>query len=108
MTVSRTIQRLQEAGLVRSEPYRSVFLTDAGREMARRSRERHQAVLAFLLALGVPQEVALADAEGIEHHVSDTTLDRMRRFAAASGVSSTTTMFASASMSRSTSALRSS
>jgi DtxR family manganese transport transcriptional regulator len=80
VTVSRTVQRLQEAGWVTSEPYRSIFLTDAGREMARASRERHRQVLEFLLALGVPHDVAVIDAEGLEHHVSRTTLKCMEKF----------------------------
>lgn len=83
VTVTRTVQRLREAGWVTSEPYRSIFLTDAGREMARRSRDRHAQVLDFLLALGVPRDVAVVDAEGIEHHVSETTLEKMRRLTAA-------------------------
>jgi DtxR family manganese transport transcriptional regulator len=82
VTVSRTIRRLREAGWVISKPYRSIFLTDAGRQMARHSRERHRQVLDFLLALGVPRNVAVVDAEGLEHHVSETTLEHMRRFTA--------------------------
>jgi DtxR family manganese transport transcriptional regulator len=31
-------------------------------------------VVKFLIALGVPEPVAEADAEGIEHHVSRETL----------------------------------
>ena len=42
--------------------------------VAERSRERHHIVLAFLQALGVSDDVAEADAEGLEHHVSDQTL----------------------------------
>jgi DtxR family transcriptional regulator, manganese transport regulator len=80
VTVSKTIQRLQRDGLVTSQPYRSIFLTDTGSEMARLSRERHTLVHDFLLALGVPEDVAEADAEGIEHHVSDSTLAAMRRY----------------------------
>ena len=83
VTVSRTIGRLREAGWVTSEPYRSIFLTDAGREIARLSRQRHSQVLEFLLALGVPHDVAAVDAEGLEHHVSETTLECLRRFTAA-------------------------
>lgn len=62
------------------EPYRSIFLTEEGKSLAEHARERHDLVLRFLLALGVPQEVADVDAEGIEHHVSAQTLDAMRRF----------------------------
>ena len=80
VTVSKTINRLKEAGLVRSEPYRSVFLTREGRSLARKSRERHRIVLEFLNALGVPPEVAAIDAEGLKHHVSKVTLRIMQDF----------------------------
>jgi DtxR family transcriptional regulator, manganese transport regulator len=45
--------------------------------VAERSRERHRIVLEFLQAIGVPEDVAEADAEGLEHHVSEVTLDAM-------------------------------
>lgn len=80
VTVSRTVRRLVRDGYVLAEPYRSIFLTDQGRELAAASRSRHAQVVAFLLALGVPAEVAEWDAEGIEHHVSQQTLEAMRRF----------------------------
>ncbi|MBX7133382.1 MAG: manganese-binding transcriptional regulator MntR [Fimbriimonadaceae bacterium] len=80
VTVTKTIQRLQRDGLVTSLPYRSVFLTEAGRELAASMKIKHQLVLDFLLALGVPPDEAETDAEGIEHHVSDATLDAMARF----------------------------
>ena len=82
VSVSRTVQRLKREGFVTMVPYRSIFLTDRGAELARQARERHSLVHRFLLALGVPAEVADTDAEGIEHHVSDQTLDAMRRFLA--------------------------
>ena len=34
----------------------------------------------LLVALGVPVEVAEADAEGIEHHVSEATLKAFAHF----------------------------
>lgn len=74
VTVIRTISRLQRLGLVMTKPYRSIFLTPAGREMATKAKFRHQTVLTFLEALGVPSAIARADAEGIEHHVSEKTL----------------------------------
>ena len=81
-TVNNTIQRLQRDGLVTSKPYRSIFLTDKGRELAEASRRRHEIVRDFLLALGVDSETAETDSEGIEHHVSDATLQAFRRFLA--------------------------
>lgn len=79
-TVNNTIQRLQRDGFVTSEPYRAIFLTDKGRQLATSSRERHEIVREALIALGVDAETADSDAEGIEHHVSGATLAALRRF----------------------------
>jgi DtxR family manganese transport transcriptional regulator len=73
-TVTTQVGKLVREGLLSSEPYRSVFLTEAGRDLAESCRRRHRIVLAFLDAIGVPPEIAHVDAEGIEHHVSDETL----------------------------------
>lgn len=78
-TVSNAIQRLQRDGLVTSQPYRAIFLTPKGSAVAAASRARHQLVREFLIALGVDAETAEADAEGIEHHVSDVTLEAFRK-----------------------------
>jgi DtxR family manganese transport transcriptional regulator len=80
VTVSRTITRLQRQGFVRSEPYRSIFLTESGAALARDCKSRHETVTAFLRALGVRRETAERDAEGIEHHVSDETLAAFLKF----------------------------
>ncbi len=79
-TVARAVQRLVRDGLVTSEPYRSLFLTERGRALAARARERHHLVRDFLIALGVGREAAEQDAEGIEHHISAETLEAFRRF----------------------------
>jgi len=73
-TVARVLKRLARDGLVVQRPYRGVFLTPEGEALASASRERHHTVEAFLLALGVPEDIARRDAEGIEHHVSPETL----------------------------------
>lgn len=78
VTVVRTISRLQQEGLVSTAPYQPIELTPAGRRLARACKERHEIVYRFLLAIGVPARAAAADAEGIEHHVSKATLERMR------------------------------
>lgn len=79
-TVAAAVARLQRGGYVKSEPYRSIFLTETGRELAAFCRRRHRVVLAFLAALGVAPEIAEQDAEGIEHHVSEPTLAAMERW----------------------------
>jgi len=80
VTVTRTVSRLQKQGLVRSERYRSIFLSQSGTKLASRVRRRHQIVLSFLKALGVDEATARIDAEGIEHYVSDRTLRAFLRF----------------------------
>ncbi len=78
VTVNRAVKRLQRGGLVSTQPYRAIFLTPAGHRLALESRERHDLVVRFLVALGVPPAVAESDAEGIEHHVSRETLRALR------------------------------
>ena len=80
VTVSKTLQRLAREGYVTNKPYRSIFLTDKGRDLAEATRERHRLVLGLLQALGVPPEIAEQDAEGMEHHASDTTLKAIETF----------------------------
>lgn len=73
-TVSKALKRLESDGFVTLRPYSSVQLTEQGMELALRCRKRHQIVVAFLLSLGLDSDTAEADAEGIEHHVSEKTL----------------------------------
>lgn len=74
VTVNRTIARLKRDGYVTSKPYRAIFLTPKGSRLAAGAKRRHQTVVAFLVSLGVPEDVAKTDAEGMEHHVSPETL----------------------------------
>ena len=79
-TANKTIQRLQNQGYVKKEPYRSIFLTLKGQEVASISKKRHIIVLTFLKNLGLDAKTSEADAEGIEHHVSEKTLKKMEQF----------------------------
>jgi DtxR family manganese transport transcriptional regulator len=82
-TVANTLARLRRGGLIEMRPYRSIFLTPKGTAMAADSRARHLTVVRFLLALGVPPDIAENDAEGLEHHLSPETLAAMSAFAGA-------------------------
>lgn len=77
-TVNATVQRLAREGLVVSQPYRSIFLTEDGRALAQRCADRHSIVRDFLVHIGVDPEIAEADAEGLEHHVSEQTLNAFK------------------------------
>jgi DtxR family manganese transport transcriptional regulator len=84
-TVVKTLKRLHDNGLITQEPYRAIFLTADGWKMADNGRRKHKIVEGFLLALGISEETARIDSEGIEHHVSDETLKAMARFVARGG-----------------------
>ena len=79
VTVIRTVARLQRDGYVSTQPYRAIFLTARGAQLAEDSRRRHEIVLEFLKSLGIPEHAAQNDAEGIEHHVSPETLATFQR-----------------------------
>ena len=82
-TVNAIVRRLQRENLVETRPYRSIFLTEAGKALAESSRARHQIVRDFLVTIGVPEIIAEEDAEGVEHHVSEETLAVFARITAA-------------------------
>ena len=79
-TANKTIKRLQKQGYIQREPYRSIFLTLKGQKIASQSKKRHNTVYTFLMNLGIDNKTASADAEGIEHHVSEKTLKKMEKF----------------------------
>ena len=79
-TAIKAITRLKREGLATALPYRGVFLTEAGEHLAARVKTRHLLVVDLLRAVGVPADAAEQDAEGIEHHVSDITLEAFARF----------------------------
>ena len=79
VTVTRIVSRLQNLGLLVREPYRPVELTASGKKLAIKSKRKHQVVYEFLLSLGVDEETARIDSEGIEHHVSNKTLNAFKQ-----------------------------
>lgn len=79
-TVAKMLKRLAMGGFIKQIPWRGVFLTPEGEKLAHESRERHHIVENFLLTLGISPDIARQDAEGIEHHVSQETLDVFRQF----------------------------
>jgi DtxR family manganese transport transcriptional regulator len=81
-TALKSIARLKREGLATGRPYRGIFLTEAGQELAERVRTRHRLMVELLIAVGVSPEAAETDAEGMEHHASEATLKAFARFLA--------------------------
>jgi Mn-dependent DtxR family transcriptional regulator len=68
------VQKLDEAGYLNYEKYRGLILTDKGRSVARRIQERHATLSRFFSLLGLDAATQQLDIEGIEHHLSPSTL----------------------------------
>ncbi|MEN0130266.1 MAG: metal-dependent transcriptional regulator [Brevundimonas sp.] len=77
-TVSETVRRLADSGLVTHEPYGAVGLTDDGRSLALAMVRRHRLVETFLVeVLGYGWDEVHDEAEVLEHAVSDVFVERL-------------------------------
>ena len=79
-SVTSMLRRLDRMRLIKYERYRGLALTEEGERMARFTQQKHQTLIKFLGILGVEEKTARLDAEGIEHHVHKTTINRIERF----------------------------
>jgi len=85
-SVTNMVQRLDAEGLLKYEKYRGLVLTEAGETVARGITRRHELLTEFLRLLGLDDRVINHDVEGMEHHISPSTLraiealtDQLRR-----------------------------
>ena len=77
-TVTSMVKALAKSGLVSYEPYSGVELTREGRELATHVLRRHRLIELFLVeVMGVDWSEVHAEAELLEHAVSDRLIDRM-------------------------------
>ena len=74
-SVTSMVQKLAEAGYLKYEKYRGLILTDKGRAVARRIRDRHETLSRFFSLFGLDVETQRDDIEGIEHHLSPETVE---------------------------------
>ena len=77
-SVSGMVKRLSEQGLLEHVPYKGVQLTAEGRRAALRMVRRHRLIESYLVDfLGYSWDTVHAEAERLEHAVSDTLVERM-------------------------------
>jgi Mn-dependent DtxR family transcriptional regulator len=79
-SVTYMMQRLNDSGHLNYEKYRGIRLTDKGILVARSIRERHGLLAEFLKIIGVDEDTANKDAEGIEHYLQPKTLAKLEQF----------------------------
>jgi DtxR family transcriptional regulator, Mn-dependent transcriptional regulator len=71
-TATSMLKRLNELGLVEHVPYKGVTLTPAGEKVALEVIRHHRLIEAYLSeALGMPADLVHAEAEVLEHHISE-------------------------------------
>ena len=81
-SVSRAMGLLKEGGLVQTDDAGYLILTEAGRNIAEKTYERHRVLASYFVRLGVSEETAARDACKIEHVISDETFEAIKRHAA--------------------------
>jgi Mn-dependent DtxR family transcriptional regulator len=62
------------------EKYRGLSLTTEGINIAKNIQEKHSLFVEFLKMIGVDDETAHLDAEGIEHHLHPRTIKKLESF----------------------------
>jgi DtxR family Mn-dependent transcriptional regulator len=79
-SVTNMVKALAEQGLLVHEPYHGVRLTPQGESTALRIIRRHRVIETYLIErLGYTWDGVHAEAERLEHAVSDELVDRMAR-----------------------------
>ena len=73
-------QRLEESGYLDYEKYRGIRLTDDGIKIVKSIHNGHEILAQFFRMIGVDEEIANNDAEGIEHHLHHETLKKLEEF----------------------------
>lgn len=76
-SVTSMVQKLDEAGYLKYEKYRGLIMTDRGRDVARKIRNRHETLSRFFSIFGIDAETQRQDIEGIEHHLSPDTVEML-------------------------------
>ncbi|MBR1640699.1 MAG: metal-dependent transcriptional regulator [Butyrivibrio sp.] len=84
-SVSRAMHVLKDEGLVKTDDYGFVKLTEAGNVLAKRIYERHTVLTQVLLDLGVEEKIASEDACRLEHYISDETFEAIKAHVAQYG-----------------------
>jgi Mn-dependent DtxR family transcriptional regulator len=79
-SVTKMMQRLDEAGYLNYEKYRGIRLTEKGAQIAENIRNKHGLLAEFFMLIGVDEESANNDAEGIEHHLHPETIKKLKEF----------------------------
>ncbi|WP_026771177.1 MULTISPECIES: transcriptional regulator MntR [Sediminibacillus] len=76
-SVTKMVQKLDKDEYLNYEKYRGLILTAKGKKVGKRLVYRHELLEQFLELIGVNKENIYEDVEGIEHHLSWNSIDRI-------------------------------
>ncbi|MBA5711493.1 transcriptional regulator MntR [Bacillus velezensis] len=76
-SVTKMVQKLDKDEYLIYEKYRGLILTSKGKKIGKRLVYRHELLEQFLRIIGVDEEKIYNDVEGIEHHLSWNSIDRI-------------------------------
>ncbi|SDM90181.1 iron (metal) dependent repressor, DtxR family [Psychrobacillus sp. OK028] len=73
-SVTKMVRRLDKEGYLVYEKYKPLILTTKGSNMGKRLVDLHELLESFLRIIGVNEENIYKDVEGIEHHMSMSSI----------------------------------
>ncbi|MCM2531890.1 transcriptional regulator MntR [Neobacillus pocheonensis] len=76
-SVTKMVQKLDKDEYLVYEKYRGLILTSKGKKIGKRLVYRHELLEQLLKIIGVKNENIYNDVEGIEHHLSWDSIDRI-------------------------------
>jgi len=76
-SVTKMVQKLDKDDYLIYEKYRGLVLTMKGKKIGKQLVYRHELLEQFLRVIGVKEEHIYEDVEGIEHHLSWESIDRI-------------------------------
>jgi Mn-dependent DtxR family transcriptional regulator len=79
-SVTKMLQKLDEKKYLEYEKYHGINLTNMGKQVADGIRRKHSTLLEFFEILGIGKEIANRDTEGLEHHLNDKTIRRLKKY----------------------------
>lgn len=79
-SVSVAMKNFREAGYVTVDENGSIELTEKGLSIAKGVYERHEVIAKALIRLGVSEKTAYEDSCKIEHHISEESFEKLKKF----------------------------
>lgn len=77
-SVSRAVSNLRRDGYLEMAADGELTLTESGMAAAQNIYDRHTVLTGMLEMLGVPRQVAMEDACGMEHVISEETFEQLK------------------------------